>query len=40
MKRQDARSNVGLGIFLTVIAVLMLALAFIWAFVYLSSSHG
>ncbi|MGH7639640.1 MAG: hypothetical protein ACREN7_04585 [Candidatus Dormibacteria bacterium] len=39
MERKDARGNVRFGIFLTIIAILMVAIAFIWAAIYLSSSH-
>ncbi|MGH7609204.1 MAG: hypothetical protein ACREOD_04575 [Candidatus Dormibacteria bacterium] len=39
MQRKQARSMVRLGILLTVIAVLMLALAFIWATLYLGAAH-
>ncbi|MGH7610885.1 MAG: hypothetical protein ACREN4_02580 [Candidatus Dormibacteria bacterium] len=40
MQRKDARGILRLGILLTVIAVLMLALAFIWAVIYLGAGHA
>jgi len=39
MDQKEARGNVRFGLLLTVIAVMMLALAFVWATLYLSSSH-
>ncbi|HVB13204.1 MAG TPA: hypothetical protein VNH38_00390 [Candidatus Dormibacteraeota bacterium] len=39
MHRKEARANVRLGVLLTVIGVSMLALAFIWATIYLGASH-
>jgi|GEM_PF-696498 len=39
MDQKEARGNVRFGLLLTVIAVLMLAMAFVWATLYLSSSH-
>ncbi|HVC39535.1 MAG TPA: hypothetical protein VNH20_06140 [Candidatus Dormibacteraeota bacterium] len=39
MHRKEARANVRLGLLLTIIAVLMLSLAFIWATIYLGASH-
>lgn len=41
MQRRDAGGNMRFGIILTLIAVLMLAVAFIWAALYLgSAAHG
>jgi hypothetical protein len=39
MDQKDARGNVRFGLLLTAIAIVMLAMAFIWATLYLSSSH-
>ncbi|MFZ0994995.1 MAG: hypothetical protein WAO09_03300 [Candidatus Dormiibacterota bacterium] len=39
MDQKEARGNVRFGLLLTAIAILMLAMGFIWAIVYLSSSH-
>lgn len=39
MDQKDARGNVRFGLLLTAIAIAMLAMAFIWATLYLSSSH-
>jgi hypothetical protein len=39
MHQKEARGNVRFGLLLTAIAVLMLAMAFIWATLYLSASH-
>ncbi|HEY6538337.1 MAG TPA: hypothetical protein VI138_04765 [Candidatus Dormibacteraeota bacterium] len=39
MHRKEARANVRFGVLLTVLAIVMLSLGFIWATVYLSASH-
>jgi hypothetical protein len=39
MHRKDARTNVRFGVLLTVIAILMLGVAFIWALLYLGAAH-
>ncbi len=40
MQRKSAGGNMRLGITLTVIAVLMMAVAFAWATLYLGAAHG
>ncbi len=40
MQRRSASGNMRLGLILTLIAVLMLAIAFTWAALYLASAHG
>jgi hypothetical protein len=40
MHRKEARSNVRMGILLTVIGVLMLGLGFTWALLYLAAAHA
>ena len=39
MHRKEARANVRFGLLLTAIAILMVALGFIWAVLYLGASH-
>jgi hypothetical protein len=40
MHRKSAAANMRLGITLTLIAILMMAVAFGWAALYLGTSHG
>ncbi len=40
MHQREARGNVRFGLLLTVIAILMLALGFIWAVIYLGAAHA
>lgn len=40
MQRKRARGNIRLGIILTLVSVLMMAVAFIWATLYLGVAHG
>ena len=40
MQRRSAGGNMRFGMILTLVAVLMLAVAFIWAALYLASAHG
>lgn len=40
MERNQARGNIRLGILMGVIAILMLALGFIWALIYINAAHG
>ncbi|MGC2190985.1 MAG: hypothetical protein WA751_01465 [Candidatus Dormiibacterota bacterium] len=40
MQRKEARANVRMGILLTVVGILMLALGFTWAILYLAASHA
>lgn len=39
MHRKEARGTMRFGLLLTAIAILMLALGFIWATLYLGASH-
>ncbi len=40
MQRKIAGGNIRFGVILTLIAILMLATAFIWATLYLGTTHG
>ncbi|MDA8395463.1 MAG: hypothetical protein M0T72_09540 [Candidatus Dormibacteraeota bacterium] len=40
MQRRSASGNMRFGIILTLLAFLMLCVAFIWAALYLASAHG
>ncbi len=40
MQRRSAGGNMRFGIILTVIAFLMLVVAFVWATLYLGAAHG
>lgn len=40
MQRRSAGGNIRFGVILTLLAVLMLAVAFIWATLYLGTAHA
>ncbi len=40
MQRRSAGGNMRFGVILTLLAFLMLCVAFIWAALYLASAHG